>query len=222
MTMRILIVEDDELIAAGVRDTLHRADYEVDWLGQGRQVPSLLTDGLHDLLILDLGLPDTDGLALVRQLRGAGATLPILILTARDSLQDRVAGLHDGADDYLIKPFDMLELQARVHALLRRSRSASTSQLAIGPLQLNLATCDASLHGEPLLLTGREWHLLRLLAMEAPKVVPKRKLAASLSCWDREITDNAVEIYVSRLRAKLNLAALQLRTVRGIGYRLEV
>ncbi|MGM9487635.1 response regulator [Ideonella sp. YS5] len=220
--MRILLVEDDELIAAGVRDALRRADYEVDRLAQGRQVADVVADGLHDLLILDLGLPDVDGLVLVRKLREAGAVLPILILTARDGLHDRVAGLHDGADDYLTKPFQLPELLARVHALLRRSRSAATSRLVIGPLQLNLATHEVLLDDAPPALTGREWHLLRLLAMEAPKVVPKRKLADSLSRWDKEVTDNAVEIYVSRLRAKLSKAALQLRTVRGIGYRLEV
>ncbi|MCE4558213.1 response regulator [Roseateles cellulosilyticus] len=220
--MRLLVVEDDALIAAGVRDALLQADYQVDLLAAGRQVAAVLADGVHDLLLLDLGLPDIDGLALVRQLREAGATLPILILTARDGLKDRVAGLHDGADDYLTKPFQLPELLARVHALLRRSRSASTSRLTIGPLQLNLATHEAQLDGQPLALTGREWHLLRLLALEAPSVVPKRKLADSLSRWDKEITDNAVEIYVSRLRAKLSTAAVQLRTVRGIGYRLEV
>jgi DNA-binding response OmpR family regulator len=219
--MRLLLVEDDALIAAGVRDGLRQADYELDLLMEGRQVAAVLADGLHDLLILDLGLPDIDGLALVRQLREAGISQPILILTARDGLQDRVAGLQDGADDYLIKPFELPELQARVHALLRRSRSASTSQLGFGPLQLNLATHEALLDGLPLALTSREWHLLRLLALEAPKVVPKRKLADSLSRWDKEVTDNAVEIYISRLRAKLSAAALQLRTVRGIGYRLE-
>ncbi len=220
--MRILLVEDDALIAAGVREALLQADYQVDVLGEGRQVVDLLADGLHDMLLLDLGLPDTDGLALVRQLRESGATLPVLILTARDGLQDRVSGLHDGADDYLTKPFELPELLARIHALLRRSRSASTSRLTIGPLQLNLATHEATLGGQPLALTGREWHLLRQLALEAPKVVPKRKLADSLSRWDKEITENAVEIYISRLRAKLSAAALQLRTVRGIGYRLEV
>ncbi|HEV6964877.1 MULTISPECIES: response regulator [Roseateles] len=220
--MRLLVVEDDALIAAGVRDALRQADYEVDLLHEGRQVADVVADGLHDLLLLDLGLPDTDGLALVRQLREAGATLPILILTARDGLQDRVDGLHEGADDYLTKPFQLPELLARVHALLRRSRSASTSRLSIGPLQLNLATHETLLDGQPLALTGREWHLLRLLALEAPRVVPKRKLADSLSRWDKEVTDNAVEIYISRLRAKLSTAALQLRTVRGIGYRLEV
>jgi DNA-binding response OmpR family regulator len=220
--MRLLVVEDDALIAAGVRDGLRRADYEVDLLHEGRQVAGVLADGTHDLLILDLGLPDMDGLALVRQLREQGVQLPVLILTARDGLMDRVAGLQDGADDYLTKPFELPELLARVHALLRRSRSASTSLLTMGPLQLNLATQEALLDGAPLALTGREWHLLRLLALEAPKVVPKRKLADSLSRWDKEVTDNAVEIYISRLRAKLSTAALQLRTVRGIGYRLEV
>ena len=219
--MRILLVEDDELVAAGLREVLGGAGYAMDHLPSAAAAPDALAHGMHDLAIFDIGLPGMDGLSLLRKVRQAGMTLPVLMLTARDGLSDRVSGLNDGADDYLTKPFLLPELMARVKALIRRSRSVATSVISVGPLTLNMATHEASLHGQALSLTGRERSLLEALMLDAPKVVAKRKLADSLSCWDKELTDNAIEIYVSRLRAKLTEKGLALRTVRGIGYRLE-
>jgi len=143
-------------------------------------------------------------------------------LSARDGLADRVGGLHAGADDYLMKPFLLPELLARVQALIRRSQSVTSSRLVVGGLVLDMAIHEATLAGEPLALTGREWALLQTLALAMPKVVAKRKLADSLSRWDKEITDNAIEIYVSRLRSKLADRGVTIRTVRGIGYRLDI
>ncbi|MCV2361636.1 response regulator transcription factor [Paucibacter sp. TC2R-5] len=220
--MRILLVEDDELLAAGLREALGRAGYEMDHLGSAEQVLDALGHQVHDLAIFDLGLPGMDGLSLVRQVRAAAHTLPILILTARDGLSDRVSGLNEGADDYLIKPFLWPELLARVQALIRRSRSVASARLTAGPLTLDLATHAAELFGEPLALTGREWHLMQALMLAAPNVIAKRRLADSLSRWDKEITDNAVEIYISRLRGKFADSGITIRTVRGIGYRIDV
>jgi len=219
--MRVLLVEDDELLPEGLREALGTAGFEMDHLTTAEPALDALAHGVHDLAIVDLGLPGMDGLTLVRRLRAAGVELPVLILTARDGLDDRVQGLNIGADDYLIKPFALPELLARVQALIRRSRSVTSSRVDAGALSLDMATHEASLRGEPLPLTGREWDLLLALVLAMPKVVPKRRLADSLSRWDKEITDNAIEIYVSRLRSKLDGSGVLVRTVRGIGYRLD-
>jgi len=220
--MRILLVEDDALLPQGLREALSQAGFEMDHLGAAEPALGALAHGLHDLAIIDLGLPGMDGLELVQRLRAAGNKLPILILSARDGLADRVGGLNAGADDYLMKPFLLPELLARMQALIRRSQSVACSKVLAGPLALDMATHEASLSGQPLSLTGREWALLQTLVLAMPRVVAKRKLADSLSSWDKEITDNAVEIYVSRLRNKLADSSVNLRTVRGIGYRLDL
>jgi DNA-binding response OmpR family regulator len=220
--MRILLVEDDALLPQGLREALGQAGFVMDHLGAAEPALESLAHGLHDLAIIDLGLPGMDGLELVQRLRAAGLKLPILILSARDGLADRVGGLNAGADDYLMKPFLLPELLARVQALIRRSQSVACSKVLAGPLTLDMATHSASLNGQALNLTGREWALLQTLVLAMPRVVAKRKLADSLSSWDKEITDNAVEIYVSRLRSKLAASSLNLRTVRGIGYRLDL
>jgi DNA-binding response OmpR family regulator len=220
--MRILLIEDDELLACGLQQALARAGYETDHLGAAEPGLDALAHGRHDLAIIDIGLPGMDGLALLRRLRQGGNRVPVLVLTARDGLDDRVRGLNEGADDYVVKPFQLPELLARMQALIRRSLSAASSRLALGPLTLDVATREATLQGEPLALTAREWELVHLLVLSAPGVVPKRRLADSLGRWDREITDNAVEICVSRLRAKLQGTGLSVRTVRGIGYRLDL
>lgn len=220
--MRILLVEDDDLLLSGLREAFGQAGYEMDHLGSAEPAVDALTHGVHDLAIVDIGLPGMDGLELVRRLRSLGNKVPVLVLTARDGLADRVRGLNDGADDYLIKPFLLPELLARVQALIRRSQSAASSRMVAGPLSMDMATHEAQLMGEVLSLTGREWDLLLLMVLAAPGVVAKRRLADSMSRWDKEITDNAIEIYVSRLRTKLGGGGLSIRTVRGIGYRLDI
>jgi len=219
--MRLLLIEDDELLLCGLREAFSQAGYELDHLPAAEPALDALAHQMHDLAIVDIGLPAMDGLELVRRLRAVGNKIPVLILTARDGLADRVRGLNDGADDYLIKPFLLPELLARVQALIRRSQSAASSRMVAGPLELDVATREAQLHGQPLPLTGREWDLLLAMALAAPGVVAKRRLADSVSRWDKEITDNAIEIYVSRLRAKLVTDGILIRTVRGIGYRLD-
>ncbi len=174
------------------------------------------------LVIVDLGLPGMDGLEFIRRVRQRNIPLPILILTARDGLEDRVKGLDIGADDYLLKPFLLPELQARIRALIRRSKATTASEVTFGPLSFNLGLRTATIADCPLDITVREWEVLQHLILSAPNVLTKQKLADSLSSWDNEVSTNAIEIYVSRLRAKLNDSGVLIRTVRGIGYRLEL
>lgn len=219
--MRLLLVEDDPSLAHGLLEALAGERFQCDHVAtaEAARAASRLTP--YDLAIVDLGLPDMDGLVLVKRLRERGEALPILILTARDGLQDRVEGLDQGADDYLAKPYLLPELLARIRALLRRSQARPQPVVGLGGLELDQTTREARLDGQPLELTGREWSVLERLLLASPKVVAKDKLTESLSCWDREITGNAVEIYVSRLRAKLQGSRVGIRTVRGIGYRIE-
>lgn len=219
--MRILVVEDDPTLAAGIREALERERWAVDHLPRAEPAQSAVALTHYDLAIVDIGLPGMDGLELVRRLRKDGHGLPILILTARDGLEDRVTGLDLGADDYLTKPFLLPELLARLRALIRRSHSGGSPLLTLGPLVLDPAIRSATLGEESLDLTGREWDVLEQLMLAAPRVANKNRLAESLGQWDKEITPNAVEIYVSRLRGKLG-ERLLIRTIRGLGYRLEV
>lgn len=220
--MRILLVEDDPLLAAGVAEGLTQHHFQVDTVGTGEQGDAALSGTAYDLAIVDIGLPRMNGLELVRRVRRRGLSLPVMMLTARDGLEDRVEGLNGGADDYLVKPFLLPELVARVQALIRRSRTATSAQLQWGELALDLSLHQASLRGEAMELTGRELDVLEQMLLGAPKVVSKHKLVDSLSRWDREITANAVEMYVSRLRTKLAGSDVGILTVRGIGYRLDL
>ncbi|MFZ3123771.1 MAG: response regulator transcription factor [Acidovorax sp.] len=219
--MRVLLVEDDTMLAEGLREVFAGLGFAVDHLASAESAVGATALAHYDLAVVDLGLPGMDGLALVRRLRARGDTLPILILTARDALEDRVSGLNSGADDYLVKPFAMPELIARAQALIRRSQSNANSVISLGPLVMDIGLHEARLGAEPLVLTGREWNVLLALMLATPRVLSKRKLTDSLSDWDKEITPNAVEIYVSRVRAKLQGQGVLIRTVRGIGYRLE-
>ncbi len=218
--MRILVVEDDALVADAICRGLGEAGFAVDHVGSAERAEAALGMENFDLAIVDIGLPGADGLSLVRRMRGVGQTLPILILTARDGLADRVDALDLGADDYLVKPFVLPELAARSRALIRRMRSAVSAQLAIGSLALDLAGRVARVDGVALELTKREWSILECLALQAGHVVGKERLLQAIASWDEDISHNAIEVYVSRVRAKLGGAAI-IRTVRGLGYRLD-
>jgi DNA-binding response OmpR family regulator len=218
--MRILVVEDDALVADAIRRGLTSAGFAVDQVATAEEADSAIAMGEFDLAVVDIGLPKADGLSLVRKIRRDGRTLPVLIVTARDALADRVSALDTGADDYLIKPFEIPELQARCRALIRRTRSATSAELNIGTLALDLAGRQLRVDGRDVELTRREWSILECLALELGRVVSKDRLLRAIAAWDEELTPNAVEVYVSRLRAKLGTAAA-LRTVRGLGYRLD-
>ena len=224
--MRLLLVEDDVMVASGVKLGLAGAGYAVDWVGSGERTLEALERESFDAAIIDLGLPKMDGLELTQLIRKSGKTLPILILTARDALQDRVQGLDFGADDYMLKPFELPELLARLRALLRRSQAATSSSISYGPITLDTAMRQATAqtaNGQQAIELGpREWTVLEYLMMQAPKPAAKEKILAALTGWDKEITANAVEVYVSRLRSKLGSHGIELRSIRGFGYRLEL
>lgn len=220
--MRLLLVEDDVMVASGIKLGLCNAGYTVDWVGSAERAEAALESDSFDLAIVDIGLPGMDGLELTRRLRTRGLAMPVLILTARDALHDRVQGLDLGADDYLLKPFELPELLARLRALLRRSQAATSAVLAFGPLEMDTAHRRVQLAGKPMELGPREWTVLEYLLMQAPKPAAKDKLLAALTGWDKEITPNAIEVYVSRLRTKLEPAGVLLRAIRGFGYRLEL
>jgi two-component system OmpR family response regulator len=219
--VRILIIEDDSVLADGLSRTLRHADYAVDSAASGIEADNVLAAQPYDLVILDLGLPGLDGFEVLRRMRRRGSSAPVLVLTARDALQDRVKGLDLGADDYMIKPFDLPELEARVRALIRRGQSGGASVLSHGALVLDTAGRRATLNGEPLDLSARELGVLEVLMMRAGRVVNKEQLAEQLYGWDEEVGPNAIEVYVHRLRRKLEPAGVSIRTIRGLGYLLE-
>ncbi len=218
--MRILIVEDDELVADALRRGLVDAGFVVDRVGSAEDAEVAFSSEEFDLAVVDIGLPRADGLTLVRRMRRAGNATPVLILTARDGLADRVDALDLGADDYLVKPFELPEVAARCRALVRRTRSATSATLHVGSLGLDLASHAATVGGKALELTPREWALLECLALDAGRVVRKERLLRAIGGWDEELTPNAIEVYVSRLRGKLG-DGVAIRTVRGLGYRLD-
>jgi DNA-binding response OmpR family regulator len=227
--MRLLLVEDDVMVASGIKLGLTDAGYTVDWVGSAERAEEVLRGEVFDAAIIDIGLPHMDGLELTKRLRRpemANPAMPVLILTARDALQDRVQGLDLGADDYMIKPYELPELLARLRALLRRSQAATSAVLSFGPIELDTANRRASArrdgHETALELGPREWTVLEYLLINAPKPASKEKLLQALTGWDREITPNAVEVYISRLRGKLEPHGVALRSIRGFGYRLEL
>jgi DNA-binding response OmpR family regulator len=225
--MRLLLVEDDVLVASGIKLGLTDAGYAVDWVGSAERALDVTQTESFDIAVIDIGLPHMDGLALTQALRKEGQTMPVLILTARDALHDRVQGLDMGADDYMVKPFELPELLARLRALLRRSQAATSSVLSFGALELDTAQRVARIRGagqlaHPLELGPREWTVMEYLLLQAPKPANKDKLLQALTGWDKEITPNAVEVYISRLRSKLEPHGIALRSIRGFGYRLEL
>lgn len=219
--MRILVVEDDPLLADGLVQTLRRQGYKSDGVASAEQALTTVDEDSFGLVILDVGLPGMDGFDLLKRWRESGVQVPVLILTARDALGDRVHGLNLGADDYLTKPFATEELLARVAAIVRRVRNVATMRREHGPLVLDQNARRAWLHGEPLDLPLREWAVLEFLLDKVERVVSKDQIVSAVCSWDEELSPNAVEVYVSRLRTKLEPAGIVIRTVRGFGYMLE-
>jgi two-component system OmpR family response regulator len=219
--MRILVVEDDVLLADGLVRSLREAGHAVDWVDTAERAQLALEGERFELALLDIGLPGMDGLALLRRIRERERYVPVILITARDAVSDRVKGLDLGADDYLVKPFAVEELEARVRVLMRRAGGALPPRLTVGPLALDLSARAASAGGHPLDLTGREWSILELLATQPGVAFSKERLIQSLSTWDDSLSPNAIEVYVSRLRAKLEPCGVGIRTVRGFGYRLD-
>lgn len=216
--MRVLLVEDDALLGDGIRAGLKLADYAVDWVRDGEAARGALLGHAYDACVLDLGLPRRDGLAVLRELRGRGSLLPVLILTARDTSADKVAGLDAGADDYLTKPFDLPELQARLRALLRRAGGAASPTLEHAGVVLDPATKRVTRDGQPVVLSAREYALLHDLLGHKNHVRTRAQLEESLYAWGEEAESNTVEVYIHHLRKKLG--ADFIRTVRGLGYQL--
>jgi two-component system OmpR family response regulator len=219
--MRVLVVEDDPVLTEGLLHVLRQSKYVVTHENNGKRADSLLAVQEFDLVILDMGLPDMDGAEILRRLRHRTKKVPVLILTARDNVQDRVLGLDMGADDYLTKPFDLLEMEARVRSLLRRGHSAGGAQLQVGSLCLDTVGHRATLDGKPLELSARELSVLEILMLRAGRVVSKAQLGEQLSGFGEEVSNNAIEVYMHRLRKNLKLGSVNIRTMRGLGYLLE-
>jgi len=218
--MRILVVEDDSLLAQGLTRVLTRAGHAVDKADTGTQADRALRAASYDLVVLDIGLPDIDGFEVLRRLRLRHAAANVLVLTARDAIEDRVHGLDLGADDYLTKPFSVTEFEARVRALLRRV-SLPASAVSLGRLTVDVEAKRISINGTLIELTVREWALLELFMARPGRVLSKEQIAQQLADCDSQLTTNAVEVYVSRLRAKIEAAGVRIRTVRGFGYLWE-
>jgi two-component system OmpR family response regulator len=219
--MRILLVEDDSALCLGVSRAFEREGWRVDVLGDGQQA---MAEGLavaYDLAVLDLGLPRRDGMDVLRHWRSRGARLPVLLLTARDDLSDRVQGLDAGADDYLVKPFDVPELVARVRALKRRADGRVDEVLTVGDLILDVAHRELTHCGERVRMSPREIALTQLLMQRAGRVVPKESIISTLSSWESDFSENSVEVYVHRLRKRFSELGVVIRTVRGFGYVME-
>lgn len=218
--MRLLIAEDDPIIADGLVRSLKQGGYAVDWAPNGLEAESALLTVNYDLLILDLGLPKLPGLEVLKRLRARKSQMPVLILTALDGTDDRVKGLDFGADDYMVKPFELAELEARVRALTRRSTGGSPS-IDCGALSYDQVGRAVYLNGQLLDLSAREVGLLEVLLTRMGRLVSKDQLVDQLCSWGEEVSHNAIEVYVHRLRKKLETGGVKIATVRGLGYCLE-
>jgi two-component system OmpR family response regulator len=220
-TMRLLLVEDDLPLAEALNSLLVSSGYAVDCVHDGEAAKALVAAEQFDLMILDLNLPELDGLSVLRSMRAAGNRAAVMILTARGAAEDRVRGLDLGADDYMAKPFDIREFEARVRSLLRRQAGLRSSTVTLGALSLDLTNRQFSGNGHAIDLPPRERALLELMVMRAGKVVAKEAIVQSVTSLEDILSDNAIEQYISRLRRRLQPLGLNLRTVRGIGYLLE-
>lgn len=221
--MNILVVEDDPVLTDGLQYTLAKSGYSVTCAKTGHYAEQLLEAQKFDLILLDLGLPDMDGLTLLRHLRHRKVALPILILTARDAINDRIQGIEQGADDYLTKPFELRELEARIKALIRRCYGGFSHLITVGRLSLDAENHQVLADGAAIMLSAREYEVLEILMMLAGKVVSKDRIAQRLAADNSEaLADNAIEVYIHRVRKRLESYGMVILTIRGLGYLLEI
>lgn len=219
--MKILLVEDDAILGEAVTLALKQSGMDVDWARDGIHASHALDGFVYDAVLLDLGLPRREGMDVLRHFRKNGSTVPVMILTARDSVQDRVRGLDAGADDYLLKPFALDELLARLRALIRRTAGQAVTETHIGKLKFDTITRQVSVNDAPLVLSAREISVLEILLNHVGRVIAKEAIVDRLTGWDEGVGDNAVEVYIHRLRRKLANSDVSIRTLRGLGYMLE-
>ena len=219
--MRILLVEDDAALGQAMNTALQRAGYTVDWSHDGHEADIALHDQVYEAVILDLGLPRIDGFEVLKRMRARKITSPVIILTARDGLEDRVHGLDLGADDYLTKPFKLPELEARLRAQIRRNNAVLGSTIEYGPLMLDIKDRMLTANGEQMLLSPRELSVLEMLLMRVGRVVSKDSIVEALCKWDEGVGNNAIEVYIHRLRKKLEPLGINVLTIRGLGYLLQ-
>ncbi len=219
--MQILLAEDDAVLSDGISKALKQHGYSVAVYDNGLSAQNAALDSNFDLLILDLGLPKLDGLSVLQTIRTQNKIVPILVVTARDGLNNRVHGLDLGADDYITKPFDLPELEARVRALLRRSNQVKDEELILGELKFDISGRRAFVNSVPLELSAKELAVLEFLMLRPGKVVNKEQLIEHMYGWDEDVTYNAIEVNIHRLRKKLEIAKINIRTIRGLGYLLD-
>lgn len=219
--MRILLIEDDPTLGEAIARALRSQNWVVDWLQIGESILNAVKLTTYDLVVLDVGLPGIDGFEVLRRLRAHHEVMPVLMLTARDAVEDRVHGLQLGADDYLVKPFALAELLARIQALTRRAHARQHNELILANLRMDLIAKRAFLCGNPLELLPREWAVMVYLLNNAGKVVSKEQILDAISGWDESPSSNAIEVYISRLRTKLVGSGISIRAIRGFGYLVE-
>jgi DNA-binding response OmpR family regulator len=219
--VKILLVEDDAALGHAMSTSLNRAGYAVTWAHDGHEADIALHDNVFDAVILDLGLPYIDGFEVLKRMRGRKVMSPVIILTARDDLDDRVKGLDLGADDYLTKPFKLPELEARLRAQIRRNNATLASSIEYGPLVLNISDKMLMVNGEQMLLSPREFSVLEMLLSRVGRVVSKEAIVEALCRWDEGVGNNAIEVYIHRIRKKLEPIGINVLTIRGLGYLLQ-
>jgi DNA-binding response OmpR family regulator len=219
--MHVLVVEDDSPLAESLASAMRARGWRVDVSERGEPVPASLMKDVYDALVLDIGLPGIDGLETLRRVREQGSLLPVLMLTARDAVEDRVLGLECGADDYLVKPFALTELLARLRALVRRHDVRRSETLTLSALRFDATARRAYIDDQPVRLSARECIVLQYLMLKTGRIVARDQLAALVPGWDAGTSDNALELLISRLRTKIEPGGVRLRTIRGLGYMLE-
>lgn len=216
--MKILIVEDDKVLADGLMISMTQAGHAADWTDNGEEADSILSSQAYDLVILDLGLPLLDGIQILNRLRKRGNRTPVLILTAREAVEERINGLDSGADDYITKPFNLGELEARVRVLLRRGQCGGTNVICLGSLTVDTAGKTATAGGCALELSARELSILEVLLRNIGHVVSKKQILEKMYGWGEDISENAVEVFIHRLRKKIDGSDVSIRNIRGLGY----